>query len=359
MEVNQRSDRAQHVDTIIIGAGPIGIELAVALKDAGINYLQFDSGQIGNTISWWPRNTHFFSTTERIEIAGVPLQNNQQARATGEEYLSYLRAVVEQFDLSVNTYEPVMQIERNKDGFVLVTHSKTGKRRYTCQRLVFAFGDMHAPNLLGIPGEDLPHVTHYFEGPHKYFRTRTLVVGGRNSAVETALRCWRAGAQVALSYRGAALDDQIVKAHILEDLLAQIEIGNIAFYSQSVPIEITPEYTNLQFVDGRELKYPADFVILNTGFVQDPRLFEMVGVNLIGERCVPEYDPETMQTNVPGVYLAGTAAAGTQKRYKLFIENSHEHVARIVKHLTGLEPRRLGTVPGRQYELPFEAFKSN
>ena len=167
----------------IIGAGPIGLELAASLKRAGVDYLHFDAKQIGYTISWWPRNTNFFSTSERLAIAGIPIQNPHQQRLTGEEYLAYLRAVVEQLDLQVNTYEPVMQIERLENGFELRTQPLQGERRYRCQRLVIATGDMAAPNYLGIPGEDLPHVSHYFTDPHYYFRKRVLVVGGKNSAV--------------------------------------------------------------------------------------------------------------------------------------------------------------------------------
>jgi thioredoxin reductase (NADPH) len=348
----------------IIGAGPIGLEMAVVLKRSGVDYLHFEARQIGYTMSWWPPQTYFFSTTERIEIAGIPLPNITQQRATGEEYLAYLRSVVEQLDLQINTYEPVVNIQPGEGGYFLTTRPQTGERRYFCHKLILAIGDMHAPNLLGIPGEDLPHVSHYFEDPHKYFRKRILIVGGRNSAAEAALRCWRAGSRVSISYRKAEFDPDVVKHWILPDLKTQIELGSIQFYPQTIPVEITPGHVlleNLRDLEptGERIVVPADFVLLNTGFVQDPCLFQMTGVKLSGEERIPEYNPETMETNVPGVYLAGTAAAGTQKRYRLFIENTHEHVGKIALALTGRWPEKLGTIPERQYEQSFEKFQDN
>lgn len=343
----------------IIGAGPIGIELAVALKRAGVDYLQFDAQQIGYTISWWPRETCFFSTTERIELAGIPIPNTAQGRVTGEEYLAYLRGIIEQFDLQINTYEPVVDIRKQGTDFILVTYPPTGERRYLTQKVVVAIGDMHRPNKLGLPGEDLPHVDHYFVDPHRYFRQKLLIVGGRNSAAEAALRCWRAGAQVTLSYRRAAFDEKSVKHFILPDLLAQIELGTIDFLPETVPVEITPAHVVLQRPDGTHFKQPADFVLMLTGFIGDMTLFEKAGVLLVGEGHVPQHDPETMETNIPGIYVAGTAAGGERKqKYSYFIENCHVHVARIVHHLTGEWPK-VGTIPERQYELPLDDIQAN
>ncbi len=348
----------------IIGAGPIGLEMAAALKRSGVDYLHLEARQIGHTISWWPRETHFFSTTERIEIAGIPLQNTNQGRATGEEYLAYLRSVVEQLDLGVNTYEPVIGIQRVEGGFMLRTKPQTGERSYFCRKLILAIGDMHVPNKLEIPGEDLPHVEHYFSDPHKYFRKKLLIVGGRNSAVEAALRCWRAGSMVSISYRRDTFNKKTVKNHLLPDLLTQIELGNIDFYPETVPVEITPGKVILKKVNESSgeiecIDVPVDFVLLNTGFVQIPRLFEMAGVKLLGEQRSPEYDIETMETNVPGLFVIGTAAAGTQKAYRLFIENCHEHVGKVHQALTGEWPEKLGTIPERQYEPPFEQYQAN
>ncbi len=343
----------------IIGAGPIGIELAVALKRAGVNYLHFDAQQIGYTISWWPRETYFFSTTERIELAGIPIPNTSQGRVTGEEYLAYLRSIIEQFDLQINTYEPVIDIRKQEDAYLLVTRCPTGERQYLAQKVIIAIGDMHRPNELGLPGEDLPHVDHYFVDPHRYFRKKLLIIGGRNSAVESALRCWRAGAEVTLSYRRATFDEKSVKHFILPDLLAQIKLGTITFLPETTPVEITPAQVILQQSDGSHIDQPADFVLMQTGFVGNMTLFEKAGVSLEGEGHAPKHNPKTMETDIPGIYVAGTAAGGERKqRYTYFIENCHVHVARVVHHLTGEWPK-VGTIPTRNYELPFEDIQAN
>jgi thioredoxin reductase (NADPH) len=292
-------------------------------------------------------------------LAGIPIPNKDQGRVTGEAYLAYMRAIVEQLDLQVQTYEPVTNILPDEGGFQLVTQPASGEKRYRAEKVVVAIGDMHAPNKLGIPGEDLPHVDHYFVDPHKYFRKRLLIVGGRNSAAEAALRCWRAGAQVTLSYRQASFDEKSVKHFILPDLLAQIELGTIGFLPETTPVEIKPTSVLLENAGGSGFEQTADFVLMMTGFVGDMRLFETAGVNLVGENRAPEHNPETMETNLPGLYVAGTAAGGERKpRYTYFIENCHVHVFRIVHHLTGEWPV-VGTIPSRQYELPLEDIQAN
>jgi thioredoxin reductase (NADPH) len=352
-------------EAAIIGAGPIGLELAVHLRRAGVRYIHFDARQIGHTMTWWPRNTSFFSTTERLSIAGVPIQNNHQGRITGEDYIAYLRGVVEQFDLPIHTYEPVTAVERQGESFVLSTAPQTGLRRYRARRVVLAVGDMHYPNWLNIPGEELPHVSHYFRDPHDYFRRRLLIVGGKNSAVEAALRCWRAGAQVTISYRRPTFDQDRVKHWLLPDLQAQIEAGNIGFLPQTLPLAIRPGCVELiRMQEGRPLldstfEHPTDFVLLATGFHGDQGLLEMLGVELRGLNRVPVFDPSTMESNVPGVYLAGTVAAGIQQRYTLFIENCHEHAAAIAQAITGGRPANVGDVPARNYDLTLEQIKAN
>lgn len=326
-------------DVAIVGAGPIGIEMAVALKRAGISYLHFDSKQIGQTISWFAPQTRFFSSNERIAIAGVPLQTPDQSKATREQYLAYLRSVVMQFDLRINTYEPVVGIERNEDGFALTTRPARGTKRYRARKIVLATGGTDRPRRLNIPGEDLPHVSHYFQDPHTYFRQNLLIVGGKNSAVEAALRCQQAGAEVSLSYRRAALPDKSIKYWLMPEIRTLMESGRIATYFQTVPARIAPGEVTLSRVDAQggsaTQTIEADFVLLLIGYEQEPTLLRLAGVDLTGPCAAPAYDQQTMETNVPGIYVAGTATGGTQERYTVFIENCHVHVERILASLTG------------------------
>lgn len=320
-------------DVLIIGAGPIGIELAIALKRAGIDYEHVDAGQIGSTIAWYAPQTHFFSSPERIAIAGVPLLTLDQTKATREEYLNYLRAVVLQFGLTIETYERVRSIERRELGFSISTEGRGGVRERHAQKIVLAIGDMHRPNLLGVPGEDLPHVSHYFAEPHSYFGQRVFIAGGRNSAVEAAIRCVRVGAEVTLSYRKPQLDPDHVKFWLFPEISGLVRDGRMRFLPETTVREITPAAV---VVDPAGEHVPADFVLLLTGYEQDVTLFEQAGVELLGPERKPRFDERTMETNVPGLYVAGTAAAGTQvSGTKEFIETSHVHVDRIVAALTG------------------------
>jgi thioredoxin reductase (NADPH) len=349
-------------EVAIIGAGPVGIELAVALRRAGVPFIHFDANQIGHTLTWWPRNTNFFSTTERIEIAGIPLQNNHQQRTTGEEYLAYMRGIVEQYDLAINAYERVVALAPSEDGWALTTCKRTGTAHYRSRRVLLAIGDMEYPRTIDIPGEDLPHVSHYFRDPHDYFRQRLLIVGGRNSAVEAALRCWRAGTRVTVSYRRAALDEGSVKHWLIPDFYAQVEAGTIHFLPETTPIEITPTHVMLSSTASAPaptVEHPADFVFLATGYYGDQTLLREAGVVLEGPNRVPRFDPATMETNAPGLYLAGTVAAGIQQRYTLFIENAHEHVAKIMEAITGRPPERVGAVAARSYHQPLEHIATN
>lgn len=348
-------------DTIIIGAGPIGLELAVVLRQLGTDYLQIEAGQIGQTITWYPRQVRFFSSPERIAISGVPLWAAHQEKASREQYLAYLRGVVEQFDLAINTYEAVNEIHHAGGRFTVTTN----KQVHTAWRVVLAIGDMHHPRMLGINGEDLPHVSHYFDEPHRYFRQRLLVVGGRNSAVEAAIRCCRAGARVTISHRHQKFDSQSIKYWLLPELESLIRAGRIEVRPCTVPIAINQDCVLLQQIANSQnalspsntSKKPdvvrADFVLLLTGYEMDSTLFEMAGVELAGENRAPVHNPDTMETNVPGLYVAGTAAAGNQVRFRLFIENCHPHVSRIARSITGCQPPAgLVNDAALRYELP-------
>ncbi len=370
-----------HHQVAIIGAGPIGLEVAWALKNAGVDYIHFDKNQIASTIDWFPSGAHFFSSTDRIAICGVPVQTVNQAKATREEYLAYLRTVALTFDLRVRTYEEVTGITRRDGKFLLQTRRSNAlgatasagsaesavspaqdtadsedsagraTQTWTADRIVIATGDMASPRRLNIPGEDLPHVSHYFRDPHPYFRKKLLIVGGKNSAVEAALRCYHMGADVTLSYRGDKFSERSVKYWLLPELMGRIKRGEIRCHYNTAPAEITPTHVLLRPLspgeragvrasgDERDAASPitvgADFVLLLTGYIADQRLLTMAGVELRGESQTPVVNESTMETNIPGVYVAGTAVAGTQQSYRLFIENCHIHATRIAAALTG------------------------
>ena len=316
----------------IIGAGPIGLELAVAFKQAGIEYVQFDAGQIGSTIEWYPPQMLFHSSSDRLALAGMPIQTANQQKITREEFLAYLRALVQQFGLIVRTYERVTSIEKLPGGgFELQTMALEGERRTRAETIVLAIGAFHAPRLIDVPGEDLPHVSHYLDDPHQYFGKRLLIVGGRNSAVEAAVRCHRAGADVTITYRGEDFDPKVVKFWLLPEVRALIRDGHVRFLPQTSVREIRRGTVVLSTGE-----IAADFVLLMTGYRQDPTLFNMLGVELEGMAREPVHDLETMETNVPGVYIAGTAVAGTPPRkVSVIVETCHVHVPRIVAAIRG------------------------
>ena len=316
----------------IIGAGPIGLELAVALKRSGIDYVQFDAAQVGSTMQWYPLEMQFHSSAERLAIAGVPIQVSDQQKPKREEFLAYLRAVVQQFALDVRTYERVTGARRDPDGtFELTTRAVDGQHVYHVDSVVVAIGAMHAPKLLGIPGEDLPHVSHYFHDPHTYFDTDLLILGGRNSAIEAAVRCQRAGARVTISYRREDFDASSVKFWLLPEIRSMIRDGRVKFLPSTRPVEIRGGSVLLDPTGAVR----ADFVLALTGYRQDTSLFEMLGVDLQGEDRRPSFDESTMETNVPGVYIAGTAIAGSPvERVRIIVEDCHVHVERIVAALS-------------------------
>lgn len=326
-------------DVAIIGAGPIGLELAAGFKRSGIDYVQIEKRQIGQTIFWFPHETRFFSSTERITIAGVPLHTSAQEKCTREEYLAYLRQVALQFDLPVRTYERVLAVEPCDDGAFLVKTDRRGQRqKLRARRVVFSTGGTARPRMLEIDGEDLPHVSHYFHDPHQYFRQKVLIVGGKNSAVEAALRCYHAGAEVALSYRRAELDPKAIKYWMLPEINSLVSAGRIDAHWETAPAGITPTHVRLARTDGSEYDIEADFVLLMVGYVADMSLLASAGVELSPDGQTPACNLDTMETNVPGLYVAGTAVAGTQTDYGVFLENCHIHVDRIIAHIEGDAP---------------------
>ena len=317
---------------VIIGAGPIGLELAVALKQEGIEYLQLDASSIGATIGWYPQQMLFHSNAERLAIAGVAIQTADQQKPTREEYLAYLRAVVMQYGLQIRSYERVSSVTpidgagEGTPRFEVVT----SRSRILAEFVVIAIGSMHRPRLLGIPGESLPHVEHYFREPHPYFGQRLVIIGGKNSAVEAAIRCQRAGADVTLAYRRADFDPAHVKFWLLPEIRSMVRDDRVRVLFSHTPIEIRERSIVFDSPEG-SAEVPADFVLSLTGYEQDTTLLETAGVDFTGDARAPRYDEATMETNVPGLFIAGTAVQGSPVgRVRVIVENCHVHVPRIV-----------------------------
>ncbi len=361
-------------NVLVIGAGPIGIEVASGLKYAGAEYIQIEAGALAQTIYNWPGRARFFSAPERVAVAGIPIQTPHQEMIPREEYLAYLRGVVEVRGLDVSTYEKAVSIERagsSRRGFRVATERLLGGREILCSHVVFATGDMSFHNKFNIPGEDTVYqnlginmVRYSLEDPHLYFGRRVLVMGGRNSALEAALRCFRSGARVSLSYRKEALDKEHTNSRLHLELSILISKGYIDFYPKSVPVEFragvavlrTGSEGNEETAGLKEIE--TDFVIVATGFHADLSLLEQAGVVFEGDERVPRYNPETMETNVPGIFLAGTAISGGKQSYKDFIDTSHGHTLKIVKEITGVGSVPVGTVESRRYPFSREDIES-
>ncbi|MEN0019319.1 MAG: NAD(P)-binding domain-containing protein [Planctomycetota bacterium] len=359
---------SEAVRTLIVGAGPIGIETAVRLQQRGVDALVVDAGEIGATFGWWAPSTRFFSSPERLAICGVPIVTADQGKCTGEQYRDYLRSVVQQFGVDVRTFTRVVAIDRTADGFAVglatSAHGVGGpaedargaqadraERTIDVANVVLAIGNMHRARTIGVAGEHLPHVSHYLEDPHRYFGRRVLIVGAKNSAVEAAIRLFRAGAHVTMSYRGEAFDSKRVKYWLKPEIEWLIKQGHIEWQPHTVPVEITTGSVTLAGYDTHSGKMTdarstveADDVLLLTGYAQDQSLFETLGITCEGSAARPVHDAATMETNVPGVFVAGTACAGDMTRATHFIENCHVHAERIAAAIAGERAHDADTV---------------
>jgi thioredoxin reductase (NADPH) len=318
-------------DVIIIGAGPSGLATAIALKQLGIDYLVLEKGALVESIRRFPVNMVFFTTPELMEIGGIPLTTPYD-KPTRQEALLYYRKVTDVFDLQVSLRETVLTIEREDEGgeplFVVESRSHLGVRRARQARVVIlAMGYYDAPNHLGVPGENLPHVKHYYDEPHPYYRQRVVIVGGKNSAAEAALDLYRNGAQVTLVHRGTALGDSI-KYWVKPDIENRIREGSIAAQFDTRVQEIRP--TEVLLSDGTTVA--ADAVLLLTGYRADPEFLRRTGIEVAEGSDEPRYDPETFETNVPNLFIAGGQLAG-KKTGTVFIENGRFHGERIAKVL--------------------------
>lgn len=314
------------MDLIIIGGGPIGIACGLEAQKQGLTYLILEKGPIVNSLFNYPVNMQFFSSSERLEIDGIPFIS-KEAKPKRNEALEYYRRIVTSNRLHIRLFEEVTAVLCEEAAFRV----ETDKDTYLAGQVIIATGFYDLPNLLNVPGEDLPKVSHYYKDPHFYASQKLAVIGASNSAVDAALECWRKGAEVTLIVRGPEIG-QRVKYWVRPDVINRIAEGSITAYYNSTVREIRERELVLDTSEG-QVVVPNDFVLALTGYRPNFTFLEQAGIRLSrDEKRLPEYDPETMETNVQGLYLAGVICGGMET-HKWFIENSRDHAKRIVDHI--------------------------
>ncbi|MFZ9981105.1 MAG: YpdA family putative bacillithiol disulfide reductase [Cyclobacteriaceae bacterium] len=314
------------LDLIIIGAGPIGLACGIEAKKAGLNYLIIEKGCLVHSLFQYPLNMTFFSTSERLEIGGVPFISHQP-KPDRFEALEYYRRVADSWQLNVHLYEEVTGVKRI-DGQFSVT---TTKSDYTSSNVILSLGFYDEPWWLNIPGEDLPKVRHYYTEPHPYFRQKLVVVGAANSAVDVALETWRKGAEVTMVIREPGIRDS-VKYWVKPDIENRIAEGSVKAYFNSSLKAIRENEVEIETPDGM-VTIKNDFVLAMTGYQPPFRFMKQAGVTFqADEYHTPVYNEVTMETEVKGLYLAGVVCGGL-KTNKWFIENSRDHAGMIIRHI--------------------------
>jgi thioredoxin reductase (NADPH) len=321
-------------DVLVVGAGPAGLATAIAAVQNGLDYLIVEKGALVNSLLHYPTEMVFFTTPELMEIGGMPFVSPYD-KPTRMEALRYYRRVTDAFKLNVAFDETVIAITREErvpdaaGSFAVDLQSSRRIRRTVRSRaVVIATGAYDVANHCGIPGEDLPHVSHYYTQPHPYFRKRVVIVGGKNSAAEAALDLYRAGAGVTIVHRRPALGDSI-KYWVKPDIENRIREGSIAARFNTSVVEIRPTSVVVER-DGVREALPADAVFLLTGYRSDDKLLRHAGIDINPETSGPLFNPETFETNVKGLYVAGAVVAGLQSG-KIFIENGRFHGQQVIR----------------------------
>ena len=313
-----------NIDAIIVGGGPCGLAAAIALQEAGRNPLVIEKGNIVNAIYHYPTHQTFFSTSEKLEIGGVPFitENYKPKR---NQALTYYREVVKRKGIKVNAFEKVLKVIKNPSE---VFEVQTDKGIYTANNVVIATGYYDHPNYMGVPGEDLPKVFHYFKEAHPYFDKDVTVIGGKNSSVDAAIELVKAGARVTVIYRGTEYSPSI-KPWILPEFESLVRNGVIKMEFNAHVKEIS-ENKLTYMADGQQFDIENDFVFAMTGYHPDHEFLRGMGIQINEETGRPQFNPETMETNVPGIFIAGVIAAGNNAN-EIFIENGRFHGGQIAK----------------------------
>jgi thioredoxin reductase (NADPH) len=324
---------SETVDLLVIGAGPTGLACAIEAQRAGFSAKLVDKGCLCNSLFHYPAHMTFFTTPELLEIGNMPFSSPNQ-KPTRNEALEYYRKVAEHYELDVRQYENVERVDGADGAFTVHTMDRFGRMlEHRVRKLVVATGYYDLPNYLGIPGEDLSKVKHYYHEPHPFYALEVVVIGGKNSAAIAALDLWRHGAKVTLVHRGAEMHRH-VKYWILPDINNRVKNGEITAYFDSSVTNISEDDVTIETPAGA-LTIPNQFVFALTGYHPDFEFIERLGVRLdeANDRC-PVCDPSTLESNVPGIYLAGVIVAG-ERTNEIFIENGRFHGQLIAEDLKG------------------------
>ena len=326
----------QVFDVIIVGGGPCGLAAGIEATKAGLSHLILEMGSLTESIRQYPRRMRFFSTAENIEIGGLPFPISG-VKAGRDEALQYYRKVAAYYHLNFKLFEEVWQVQKAADVFTVTT--KTGGR-YQARRVIMATGYFTRPRRLNIPGENLPHVSHYYDEPFKYSFTNVVIIGASNSAVEAALELYRHDVNITVVHRG---DDfrKTVKYWLVPDVKNRVKEGKIKTVFDSCVTQIDEKFVTISNLKtGEETQLLADFVFVLTGYIPDAELLRRCGIELNLETQVPVYNKETFETTVPGLYVCGTVMAGIYTE-KVFIENGREHAQAIIDHIMGREVHKV------------------
>ena len=318
------------VDVLIVGAGPTGLACAIETQKAGLSALIIEKGCVVNSIYRYPANMTFFTTPELLEIGDIPFTTAHQ-KPTREEALQYYRHVAAHYKLNIRQYERVETIAGWDGAFqVLTTDSYDHIQEWRVRKIVVATGYYDRPNQLEVPGESLPKVHHYYREPHPYYDCDVVVVGGKNSAAEAALDLWRHGARVTLVHRGPELSSSL-KYWVKPDLENRIKNGEILARFNSRVVEITSDRVVIETPQGKEI-LENDFVFALIGYHPDFDFLRSMGIELSTDQGRPVCDPETLESNVPGIYVAGVIVSGSRTN-EIFIENGRFHGQQIARDL--------------------------
>ena len=330
------------LDLFIIGAGPCGLAAAISAQRAGLSAEVVEAHSVVSTITHYPTYVRFFSTAEKLSLGGIPFVVATE-KPSRRDALAYYREVVRHFGLIVRQYERVTSIEREGDTFRVLSTTRSGEKKTTMAKaVVVATGYFGSPNYLRVPGEELPHVAHVYREGHEAFDQDAVVIGGGNSAAEAALDLWRSGARVTLTHFGPTFDKRI-KPWVQPDFENRVKEGNIAAKWNARVTRIEADAVFVDTPEG-EQRLPASFVYVMTGFAPNTELLKKLDVPIDPVTGIPSHDPETLETSVPGVFIAGVVVAGFDAN-KIFIENGRYHGDKIVARLLGraapVEPQPL------------------